>query len=125
MSDDNNPPPPMTNAPQPGGGWSQPPQPGQYIPPGQQPNSAIDEIIPVKNSKALFAYYCGIFALVPCFTPILGPAGLILGFQGLEAIKKNPNLPGKGHALAGIVLGGGMLALELVGLIIVLMNIKR
>ena len=62
-------------------------------------------LIPYKNGMALAAYYCGVFAFVPIFTPILGPLAVIFGFLGLSKAKKHPEARGKGHAIAGIVLG--------------------
>src|SRR5579863_1786032 len=100
--------PPVTDAP-----------PAQIYPPGfsAQPSTGPtmgERIIPTKNPKALIAYYCGVFALVPCFTPLLAPAALILGILGKNECKRNPGLPGWGHAIAGIVLGGILTVLTLV-----------
>ena len=67
-----------------------------------------ERMIPTKNPKALIAYYSAVFSIVPCFTPLLGPAAIILGILGLQECKKNPILPGRGHAITGIVLGGIM-----------------
>lgn len=62
-------------------------------------------IIPYKNPKALAAYYCGVFGLIPCVGAILGPIALILGILGLRYVKVNPTAKGTGHAIAGVVLG--------------------
>ena len=75
--------------------------------------SAVDQIIPAKNPKALFAYYCAIFGLIPCDSPILGPVAFGLGLAGRSAIKRDPSLPGTAHAWIGIVLGGIELLLSL------------
>lgn len=69
------------------------------------PPTLADHIIPAKNPLALSAYYCGVFALIPGVGNLLGPAAIVLGVLGLRAQRENPNLPGKGHAIAGIVLG--------------------
>ncbi|MFI5385925.1 MAG: DUF4190 domain-containing protein [Fimbriimonadales bacterium] len=102
--------------------YSQPPQAGQYFQPypNQQPPSALDRLIPAKNVKALLAYYFGVFGIVPCFSPLLSPAAIILGILGLKECKKDPNLPGKGHAITGIVLGSIMLFLVLAVVVIAL-----
>jgi len=50
---------------------------------------------------ALIAYYCGVFAL--CFLP--APVAIFLGIKGLKLVKADPSLPGKGHAITGIILG--------------------
>ena len=63
-------------------------------------------VIPDKNPKALFAYYLGLLALLPCLG--LAPAipAFILGIMGLKAAKQNPEIEGAGHAWVGIILGG-------------------
>ena len=50
-------------------------------------------------------YECDVFSFVPCFTPFLAPAAIVLGILGLQECKRDPHLPGKGHAITGIVLG--------------------
>jgi hypothetical protein len=72
--------------------------------PGAPPTVA-DHIIPAKNPPALIGYYLGVFSLIPCLGNLLGPAALVLGIIGLRARARNPNLPGKGHALTAIILG--------------------
>ena len=62
-------------------------------------------LIPYKNGKALAAYYCGVFALIPCFGGILAILALIFGFLGLAHARKHPEARGKAHAITGIVLG--------------------
>jgi hypothetical protein len=100
--------------------YSQPPTYGQAPYPPQPPN-AFERIIPAKNVKALLAYYFGVFSLVPCFTPFLGPAAIVLGILGLRDCNAEPNLPGRGHAITGIVLGSltVLVALALVLVVIV------
>jgi len=88
--------------------YSQPPQYFQPQPNYYQQNQApstMDRIIPTKNPKALFAYYCGVFSIIPCIGLILGAVALVLGILGLKECKRDANLPGKGHAITGIVLG--------------------
>jgi Domain of unknown function (DUF4190) len=62
-------------------------------------------LIPYKNPKALIAYYCGVFSLIPCVSIVLGPAALILGILGMRYQKQHPTAGGLGHAIAGVVLG--------------------
>jgi hypothetical protein len=69
------------------------------------PPTIVDHLLPAKNPPSLIAYYLGVFSLIPCAGNLLGPAAIIVGVIGLRAQKANPNLPGKGHAIAGIVLG--------------------
>jgi hypothetical protein len=108
-------PPPV----QPAYDFSQPPAPTQG--PGTVQNDALGHLIPTKNPKALTAYYCGIFSLIPCVTTLaLAPAAIFLGIQGLKAVKETPGLPGKAHAIVGIVLGSIMLLLFIAVFVIVL-----
>jgi hypothetical protein len=72
-----------------------------------------DAVIPAKNPKALFGYYCAIFSLIPCLGLPLGFTGLTLGVLGLKAVKEKPELKGTVHAWIGIVLGGLMGLLNL------------
>lgn len=63
-------------------------------------------LIPYKNSQALWAYYLGIFALIPCIGIPLGITALVLGIRGLKFADANPEAKGKGHCWTGIILGG-------------------
>jgi hypothetical protein len=71
----------------------------------QEEGDATGGIIPYKNPKALIAYYCGVFSLIPCLGGVLGPIALILGFMGLGYHKQHPTAGGVAHAIVGIVLG--------------------
>jgi hypothetical protein len=62
-------------------------------------------LIPYKNGKALAAYYCAVFSLIPCVGTALGPAAVVLGVLGLGHAKRHPRAGGKAHAWIGIVLG--------------------
>jgi len=66
---------------------------------------AVESLIPYKNPQGLMAYYAGVFALIPCVGLVLGPAAFILGILGIRYANKYPTAGGKGHAIAGIVLG--------------------
>jgi hypothetical protein len=70
----------------------------------RQPD-AMETLIPYHNGKALAAYYCGVFGLIPCAGNVLGPIALIFGILGLRYAKAQPTAGGTGHAIAGIVLG--------------------
>jgi len=63
-------------------------------------------LIPTNNGKALAAYYCGIFSLIPCLGLALGPAAFVLGLLGLKAYRANPAVEGRTHSLVGVILGG-------------------
>ena len=66
---------------------------------------AVESLIPYKNPQGLMAYYAGVFALIPCVGLILGPAAFVLGLLGIRYANKYPTAGGKGHAIAGVVLG--------------------
>ncbi|MBY0524094.1 MAG: DUF4190 domain-containing protein [Gemmataceae bacterium] len=78
------------------------PEPGLDV---RQPDNPMSTLIPYTNPKALIAYYCGVFSLIPVLGAFLGPAALILGILGLRYVGANPSAKGTGHAIAGIVLG--------------------
>lgn len=81
---------------------------GAFLHEGAPPpagNDAIQTLIPTSNPQALMAYYCGVFGLIPCLGLPLALVALVLGILGLRKVKQK-NLPGTGHAIAGIVLGG-------------------
>jgi hypothetical protein len=100
MNEEQNPPPPPVQPP------PQTVLPGYYAQPQVEaaPN-AFDKLIPTKNGQALAAYYLGVFSLIPCFGIALGIGAVVMGSLGLKAIKAKPGLPGKTHAIVGIVLG--------------------
>jgi hypothetical protein len=75
-------------------------------------------LIPYKNGRALAAYYCGVFSLIPCVGLILGPIAFIFGILGLRAARANPRVRGTGHAIAGIVLGGLVFVAHIVVLVV-------
>ena len=54
---------------------------------------------------ALAAYYCGVFSLIPCLWGTLSVLAIVFGFIGLKRAKTHPESKGKGHSIAGIVLG--------------------
>ena len=73
---------------------------------------AVESLIPYKNPTSLMAYYAGVFGLIPCLGFILGPIALILGIIGIVYSGKYPTAGGKGHSIAGIVLGIGDLLIQ-------------
>lgn len=74
---------------------------------GQTPRYVIveDKFIPYKNPRALWAYYLGLFSLIPGFGVFLGIAALILGIGGLRHVKLHPEARGKVHAWVGVIMG--------------------
>jgi len=69
-------------------------------------DSSLGGLIPYKNTKALLAYYLGVFSLIPCIGIPLGISALILGILGLRHAKRHPEAKGQAHAWTGIILGG-------------------
>ena len=65
----------------------------------------FETLVPTKNQQALMGYYISVFSLVPVFGLGLGPIAIWRGFRGLGAIKENPVLPGRAHAMVAITLG--------------------
>lgn len=61
-------------------------------------------VIPYKNVPALFAYYLGVFSVIPCFP--IGIIAVVLGIKGLRVAKEKPQVRGQVHAWIGIVAGG-------------------
>lgn len=68
-------------------------------------DSGLGGLIPYRNAFALWAYYLGVFSLIPCFGIPLGIAAFITGIMGLRRANRQPQMGGKGHAWAGIILG--------------------
>jgi Domain of unknown function (DUF4190) len=69
------------------------------------PDDGVSTLIPYKNPKALIAYYCGVFGLMPILGVPLAIAAVILGTLGLRYVKAHPTAKGTAHAIVGIVLG--------------------
>jgi hypothetical protein len=74
----------------------------QYV--GMDDNT-MGGLIPYKNAQSLWAYYLGVFALIPCVGIPLGIAALILGLRALKYADLHPETQGRVHAWTGIVLG--------------------
>lgn len=68
-------------------------------------DGTVGGLIPYKNARALWAYYLGIFSLIPCFGIFLGIAALILGIGGLRYANLHPEARGKVHAWVGVIMG--------------------
>lgn len=79
--------------------------PEEAAPPPSAVDSSLETLIPYRNAYALAAYYLGVFALIPCVGLILAVLAIIFGALGLRAAREHPQTKGKGHAIAGIVLG--------------------
>lgn len=77
---------------------------------GSKTDKVIETMIPYNNKNALISYYFGVFSLIPFIGALLAIPGIIFGIQGIWYSNDNPEVPGKGHAYAGVVLSiGGLL----------------
>jgi hypothetical protein len=78
---------------------------------GGQPNRSdassdvFETLVPTRNQQALMGYYIAVFSLIPLFALGLGPIAIWRGVRGWNAIKAQPELPGKAHAIVAITLG--------------------
>lgn len=81
-----------------------------------QDDNTLGGLIPYKNSDALAAYYCGVFAVIPCLAVPLGIAGLVLGLRGLKHAAAHPESQGTAHAWVGIIVGGLCALVNILGL---------
>jgi hypothetical protein len=68
-------------------------------------SGGVARIIPYHNGRALSAYYCGVFSLIPGVGNLLGPLAVILGILGVRYARAHRKAGGTGHAITGIVLG--------------------
>lgn len=91
-------------------------------PPAAPAGDATGGVIPYKNPPALIAYYLGILSLLPVLGIPIGLAALILGIQGLRKRNREPHVKGSVHALIGIVVGGGSMAIQL--LIVIAISLR-
>lgn len=76
-----------------------------------------------RNTRALIAYYCGIFSLIPCFALVLGPVAFIAGILALVFANNHPDAKGKVHAWIGIIIGGICFLINVLFFIISLVGI--
>ena len=67
---------------------------------------SVNAIIPYKNPRALIAYYCGVFAVLPVIGILFGFIGLVLGISGLRFRRRKREAGGAIHAWIGILVGG-------------------
>lgn len=82
-------------------------------------------LIPYKNALALWAYYTGIFSLIPCAGLPVGIAALVLGIKGLKYAEAHPEAKGKGHAWAGVILGSVCALLNALGIVLVVISASK
>jgi len=85
---------------------------------------ALETLIPTKNKQALMGYYISVFSLVPVFGLGLGPIAIWRGIRGWNAIKVQPELPGKAHAIVAITLGSITTLAHWGTLILIMYNLR-
>jgi uncharacterized Tic20 family protein len=96
---------------------------------GGRPNRSDDAsdvfetLVPTRNQQALMGYYIAVFSLIPLFALGLGPIAIWRGIRGWNAIKAQPELPGKAHAIVAITLGSITTAINWGAVILLLWNV--
>jgi hypothetical protein len=58
------------------------------------------------NAIARFAYQCSLWAIVPFFGLILGPAAVLIGIAGRWHERAQPSTRGSAQARAAMIIGG-------------------
>lgn len=84
----------------------------------------FETLVPTKNQQALMGYYIAVFSLVPVFGLGLGPIAIWRGIRGWNAIKAQPELPGKAHCIVAITLGSITTAAHWGALIFVMYTLR-
>jgi len=69
-------------------------------------DNTLGGLIPYRNARALWAYYLGVFSLIPFLGIPLGVVAMVLGIKGLKYAELHPEAKGKVHAWIGIIVGG-------------------
>ena len=85
-------------------------------------SNQMERIIPARNIPALTSWYLGVFGLIPILGIPLSLAAIASGIYGIKVASRPDIQVGRGHAIAGIMLGtlmGGVLPV----IIIFLLNI--
>jgi hypothetical protein len=79
-------------------------------------SDATGGMIPYKNGPALTSYYLAVASLIPCLGLLTGIPAFFLGLKGLKKAKAQPWVRGSVHAWIGVVVGAGMVVLNLIGI---------
>lgn len=87
-------------------------------------DNTMGGLIPYKNAQALWAYYLGLFSLIPVLGIALGIAAVVLGIKGLRNAEVHPEVRGKIHAWVGIVMGGLFAFLYSAAMLMILFKLK-
>jgi len=76
-----------------------------------------------RQARALRAYRCGVFSLIPVAGLLLGPAALVLAVMAWREGRRDPAAKGNGYVLAALVLGGATLLCNAAGLTLIVMGL--
>lgn len=113
--------------PPPGGGWIAPderaPFTGPWQPPPPPPRSHVK---PTPIPMATASFICGGVALLFgmfCGIPIPGLMAVIFGAIALSQLRNHQELPGRGFALAGMIMGGINLAIFVLWLLYLILSV--
>jgi hypothetical protein len=91
---------------------------------GQSGSDVFETLVPTKNQQALMGYYIAVFSLIPVFGLGLGPIAIWRGIRGWNAIKAQPELPGKAHCIVAITIGSITTAAHWGALIFVMYTLR-
>lgn len=101
-----------------------PPLPGAPV--AEQPQPQVVYLKQLTNGLATAALVLGIIGAVVGLIPLTSPVALVLGVLatvfgaiGRNKAAKNPEVPNKGRATAGLVLGIVSIVLSIIGMVIV------
>ena len=83
----------------------------------------MDHILPSRNIPALTSWYLGVFGLIPVLGIPFALGAIVSGFIGLKVARRPDVQVGRGHAIAGIILGI-LMGLALPALLLFLININ-
>lgn len=104
------------------GAWIAPDERAPMTGPWQPPAPPVvrPNVKPPPTGMATASFVCGLFALMFglfCSFPFLGVLAVIFGIVALSQSRNMPGRPGKGFAVAGIIMGGISLAFLVLWLI--------
>ena len=76
------------------------------------------------NPRAMTAYRCAIYGLIPVAGLLLGPVAVAWGLAGWRHSRLNPDSHGVGHAVLAVILGLLELLTNAVGLALIWIGIE-
>ena len=86
-----------------------PPSVPSTVPPNREKldhgSNPMDHMVPTRNIPALTSWYLGVFGLIPILGIPLSLGAIVSGIFGIKVARKPDVQMGRGHAIAGIILG--------------------